>query len=300
MLHGSHSALRSQSEQHDDHGPATGRLRVVSWNLLRLVGAGVKDVAALIERQRPDLLLMQEATAELATLPELVGGHFFREPMHSRVYGLAVWSPHSIARPHALPLPVSSVPGRVPPRIAQIVQLGEVTFANVHLSHGQVLNRLQLLHIVRSLAGPTAIVGDYNAVGPIKLSGFKDVGPREATHTAQNIVPFRLDRCMTRGLTCTETQVLERGPSDHHPILLELSAVAATIHAPNDSADQAVEPRPQFLHGRVENWLRTVAESSKHIRVPRTLAEIRRPKGRGRKWARRRDLPRTDGEHSVS
>ena len=92
-------------------------MKIISWNLLRLTGAGVEDVAALIEQHRPDLLLLQEATEELAELPARVGGCFFREPLDGRIYGLAVWSPHPLARPYALPLPASQVPGRVPERI---------------------------------------------------------------------------------------------------------------------------------------------------------------------------------------
>ena len=210
--------------------PAGNHLKVISWNLLRLTGAGVKDVATLIERQRPDLLLLQEATEELGELPALVGGHFFREPLDGRIYGLAVWSPHPLPRPYALRLPVSQVPGRVPPRLAQIVQLGEVAFANVHLSHGQFLNRWQLLHIASALEGPAAIVGDYNAVGPIKLAGFKDIGPRQPTHSPSNIISFRLDRCMARGLRCSHGRVLARGPSDHHPISLDLQVVPGAAY----------------------------------------------------------------------
>lgn len=108
-------APRDISEHHRQHGPATGRLRIISWNLLRRVGAGVEDLAALVVRYQPDVLLMQEATEEMAALPTIVGGHFFREPMHGRVYGLAVWSPHLFPPPYALPLPVSVMPGRVPP-----------------------------------------------------------------------------------------------------------------------------------------------------------------------------------------
>ena len=37
-------------------------MKVISWNLLRLTGAAVEDVAALIAREKPDLMLMQEAT----------------------------------------------------------------------------------------------------------------------------------------------------------------------------------------------------------------------------------------------
>src|SRR3954468_21499799 len=36
--------------------------KIVSWNLLRRTGAAVDDVAALIAQEKPDLLLMQEAT----------------------------------------------------------------------------------------------------------------------------------------------------------------------------------------------------------------------------------------------
>ena len=125
--------------------------------------------------------------------------------------------------PRALPLPVSRMPGRVPPRVAQIIRFGDVTFANVHLSHGQFLNRWQLARIAQSLDGHAVVVGDYNALGPIKLSGFEDVGPRERTHVAQKIIPFRLDRCMVRGMRCTNARVLDRGPSDHHPIILDLN-----------------------------------------------------------------------------
>ncbi|HEX3970455.1 MAG TPA: endonuclease/exonuclease/phosphatase family protein, partial [Stellaceae bacterium] len=67
-----------------------------------------------------------------------------------------------------------------------------------------------------------AVIGDYNAVGPTIISGFKDVGPREPTIRAADILPFRLDRCLIRGLHCAEVRTLARGPSDHHPIVVEL------------------------------------------------------------------------------
>ncbi len=139
-----------------------------------------------------------------------------------------VWQPggpHSIAPPHARRLPASPIPGRVPPRVAQIVQFGDVAFANVHLSQGQLLNRRQLLHIANALKGPAAIVGDYNAIGPIKLPGFGDIGSRQPTHSPTNIISLRLDRCMARGLVCSHACVLARGPSDHHPIKLELDVL---------------------------------------------------------------------------
>lgn len=208
-----------------------GSFRVASWNLLRRIGAEAQDVAKLIHAYRPDLLLLQEATEEIGALPSLVGGHFFRHPMQKRIYGLAAWSPHPFPRTSAMRLPASVLPGRVPPRIAQIVKFQGISFANVHLSHGQFLNRFQLHHIAYALEGPAVIMGDFNAVGPIRVPEFRDVGPRQRTHKASNIVSLRLDRCITRDVQCLKGEVLERGRSDHHPILLELETAPALAAA---------------------------------------------------------------------
>jgi endonuclease/exonuclease/phosphatase family metal-dependent hydrolase len=203
-------------------------VKVISWNLLRLTGAAVEDVARLVEREKPDVLLMQEVTEHMDVLPSLVGGHFHRQPWPGRIHGLAVWTKHHPVAPYALPLPASRLPGRLPRRRAQIIQVGDVTFANVHLSHGQLLNRRQLSRIAASLRGkPSAIIGDYNAVGPILMPGFFDVGPLEPTHFGSNVVPFRLDRCLVHGLHCSSTRTLAFGPSDHRPIVLDLHISAA-------------------------------------------------------------------------
>ena len=55
-------------------------MKVISWNLLRLTGAAAEDVAKLVEREKPDVLLMQEVTEHMDALPSLVGGHFHRSP----------------------------------------------------------------------------------------------------------------------------------------------------------------------------------------------------------------------------
>ena len=84
-------------------------------------------------------------------------------------------------------------------RVCQIVDLGSIAVANVHLSHGQFLNRRQLRRIAKALPHRAAVVGDYNLVGPALLPGFRDVGPREPTHIAGDMVPLRIDRCLVRG-----------------------------------------------------------------------------------------------------
>jgi endonuclease/exonuclease/phosphatase family metal-dependent hydrolase len=199
-----------------------GKIRVVSWNLLRRVGAGVEDVAKLVHSRRPDLLLLQEATEEIMELPSLVGGYFYRHPMQQRIYGLACWSPHPFPTSTSIRLPASILPGRVPPRLAQIINFHDITIANVHLSHGQFLNRYQLRHIMEQMEGPAAIIGDFNAVGPVGFHGFADIGPRKRTHRAGNIVALRLDRCVARGIACAASEVLDKGPSDHHPLVLDM------------------------------------------------------------------------------
>jgi len=187
-------------------------MRVISWNLLRLEGAAVDDVAALLERERPDVLLMQEVTQHMDLLATRMPGHYHRLPWPGRIHGLAVWSRHNFATPHILPLPASPLPGRLPQRRSQIVQVGDITFANVHLSHGQLLNRRQLMRIAGALRGkPSAIIGDYNAVGPNLIPGFADVGPREAnapgsvTMQINMQTPQEVDAAMARAAAAGAT-----------------------------------------------------------------------------------------------
>jgi endonuclease/exonuclease/phosphatase (EEP) superfamily protein YafD len=268
MIYSSRIILRKMSEHKDQHTqPSDGHLRVISWNLLRRIGASVEDVIALIEQYRPDLFLMQEATKDLAALPATLGGHFVLEPLHGRGYGLVAWSPNPFPPPCALPLPVSTMPGRVPPRVAQILRVGGVNFANVHLSHGQFLNRWQLLHIVRSLNGPSAIIGDYNAVGPIKLAGFKDIGPRGSTVIAGKIISFRVDRCMARGLTCSSARMLERGSSDHHPIILDLAAISKDNNFAEQYSPEGLVTAVAQLRGQVGNRSQVGSPSFYPIRI---------------------------------
>ena len=118
-----------------------------------------------------------------------------------------------------------------------------------------------------TLEGPAAIVGDYNAVGPIKLAGFKDIGPRQPTHSPSNIISFRLDRCMARGLRCSHGRVLARGPSDHHPISLDLQVVPGAAYVSGRHVRRA------RLRANVERWLRTMSDAPNRIRVGQNLLE---------------------------
>jgi exonuclease III len=65
-------------------------VRLISWNVLRWIGATAADLAALIESHSPDLLLLQEATTDIDALPTLAGGHFWRRSMPRRIHGLGI------------------------------------------------------------------------------------------------------------------------------------------------------------------------------------------------------------------
>ena len=197
-------------------------MKIISWNLLRLTGARLADVVRLARHERPDLLLLQEATRDIDALPTYLGGFYSRVPLPGRIHGLAVWSAAPRPKPQVLRLPS----GAVVDRVCQIIDVGAFSVANVHLSHGQLLNRRQLRHIALHLPPHAAVLGDFNLVGPALLPGFMEAGPREPTHLCADMLPLRLDRCYLRGLQCVEATALHRHTSDHRPIMVRLQLAA--------------------------------------------------------------------------
>ena len=229
--------------------------KIVSWNLLRRTGAAVDCLIALVERERPDLLLMQEATREIAALRERLGGVYAWAPLPGRIHGPAMWSPTPWdAPPEIVTLPA----GVLIDRVCQVVDLGPFGVANVHLSHGQVLNRRQLRWIEGHLPPRAAVLGDYNIVGPALLPGFRDVGPRRPTHAMVDVFPLRLDRCLVRGLACHAHAVLPRGLSDHRPIVVQL--------APHDPG--AAAGRIRGMAAAVARLRRAGAREGRGLRSP--------------------------------
>jgi endonuclease/exonuclease/phosphatase (EEP) superfamily protein YafD len=207
--------------------------KIISWNLLRLTGASLADVAGLIRREQPDVLLMQEATEGMDRLTGEVSGHYLRSPLPGGIHGLALWSRGALPRPPIV-MPLQS--GAMFERVCQILDLGDFTVVNVHLSHGQMLNRRQLRRIAEVLPPRAAVLGDFNLVGPALLPGFRDVGPREPTHVAGDLVPLRIDRCLVQGLTCLEARALTRAASDHRPIVVRLEAAEQPLQRPSTAA----------------------------------------------------------------
>jgi len=194
-------------------------MKIVSWNLLHTTGATLDEVVRLAERERPGLLLMQEATEALDHLPAKIGGHYARNPLPGRHHGLAAWSPHPF---HGAPHQIALQPGVFVKRICQIVALERFGVANVHLSHGQLMNRRQLRLIAGHLPFNAMIIGDCNMVGPALLPGFRDIGVRGPTHDMGKVVPLRLDRCFVRNLSHVRAEILGKAGSDHSPIAVWL------------------------------------------------------------------------------
>jgi endonuclease/exonuclease/phosphatase family metal-dependent hydrolase len=194
--------------------------KIISWNLLHSTGAKMEHVAALALKHQPDLLLLQEATAEIDGLRHRIGGDYAHIVLPGRHHGLAAWSPQPL---HSPATSISLQRGLIVKRVCQIIDLGPFAVANVHLSHGQMLNRRQLRRIAAALPEHAAILGDCNMVGAPLLPGFRDVGARQPTHRMQNMIPLRLDRCFTRRLHCHSAEVLDQGASDHRPIKVILS-----------------------------------------------------------------------------
>jgi endonuclease/exonuclease/phosphatase (EEP) superfamily protein YafD len=202
--------------------------KIISWNLLRRTGATIHDVVGLIEAEQPDILLMQEATEEIDLLPDLIGGHYARAPLPGRIHGVACWSRQPFARP---PRACTIPSGAVVKRHAQIIEYNSFSLANVHLSHGQMLNRRQLRRIAALMPAPCAILGDFNLVGPTLVPGFHDVGPKAPTHRMVDLLPIRIDRCLVDGMSCLSARVLPVFASDHRPIAVRLKPTVTSLVA---------------------------------------------------------------------
>ena len=195
-------------------------VRVVSWNLLYRSGAALDEIVRLVREEQPDLLLMQETTDRIDALPDRIGGHYARDPLPGRIYGLATWSREPLLDP---PSVLKLQPGFIFDRICQIITLDGFAVANVHLAHGQLVNRRQLADICQVLPARAAVLGDCNLIGPPQVPGFRDVGPDQGTHALGGLASGRWDRCLVRRLNCDRSEVLVRGSSGHRPIAIELS-----------------------------------------------------------------------------
>ena len=163
---------------------------------------------------------MQETTDRIDTLPDRVGGHYARDPLPGRIYGLATWSREPLLDPPSI---LELQPGFI---LGTHCRSSRWTASRSRTSicrPAQVLNRRQLAHRCQALPARAAVLGDCNLIRPPVVPGFRDVRPRQGTHAFGGMVSVRLDRCLVRGLNCDRADVLVWGSSDHRPIAVQLS-----------------------------------------------------------------------------
>ena len=97
-------------------------LRVVSWNLLRRMGAGVEDVARLVKASSRSSVPAGSHRRGDSACPPWSAGIFSAIPWTGAFMGLPPGARMPFPPTTALRLPASVLPGRVPPRHAQMVQ----------------------------------------------------------------------------------------------------------------------------------------------------------------------------------
>jgi endonuclease/exonuclease/phosphatase family metal-dependent hydrolase len=251
-------------------------VRIVSWNVHAMVGAGGRRdperIARVVEELRPDVAGLQEVGTPglppgsgdpAALLGTLTGMHSaFGPTMHHRrgfAYGNAVLSRHPVQAIRNYDL---SVPGREPRGCMRAdVEVGGalVHFFCAHLGlHWRERRRqaAQLLSadILRdtALAHPLVLVGDFNSLSSRSACPrwlrrqLVDcaLSVRNEAPTFPSAFPFlRLDHCYVDAAfrvasVDVHRSALARRASDHLPLVVELELLPAARRPP---AARAVE-----------------------------------------------------------
>lgn len=240
----------------------TPELRVLTFNINFGVGEDPRNVAAVAEADA-DLVLLQETTeASEQAFREVLSGRYphmlFRECCNAG--GLGVLSRHPIREEQYLEPTVGWFPAW---RVVIDSPLGPVQVLDVHLrppmSDGgswvagyfstRDVRRDEIAAFFGAMdpAMPTIIAGDFNedaegkAVGYLDEMGLKSalpqVQPRAKTwhwQTRVGELHMMLDHVVYgAGLQLHGAEVIERGTSDHLPVLVVLgAATAATTTTP--------------------------------------------------------------------
>jgi endonuclease/exonuclease/phosphatase family metal-dependent hydrolase len=233
------------------------RLRVLSYNIHgrahRLSGRYLRWIARVIERAEPDVVGLQEVHRggwmarnedQAGTLAKLTGmdfrfGRSFGQD--GEEFGNAVLTRGEIRDSEVAPLPGPGEPRTVLhtriafPGIAFPGGSPEVDFFVTHLAAGfrssrpaRTMQAEGLLERLRQSSGPFVLVGDFNA--PPQAPELKTLMAAEifrlcgeevaCTH---RILRQRIDWVLADpGWTTHASKVVQAGPSDHWPVLVEL------------------------------------------------------------------------------
>ena len=234
-------------------------ITLVTWNTQKVQNPQFPDdLKSIIERQKPDIVFLQEARADLLKARQ-IGGYFADSWSYPWPDGITI-GVMTLSR--VAPDRVEPVPSKyrelllTAPKMSLITEHllpnGETLLAvNVHLLAFEAgrLPKLrsqigELRTIIENHQGPVLMAGDFNTwsqkrlrlveefAGQLKLEEVKDFPPGRSTGDTQSAClnwlfgvrkDLPLDRVYHRGFTNHAAQVLPYDSSDHRPILVTLT-----------------------------------------------------------------------------
>jgi len=232
------------------------QIRVMTYNIHVVVGMDKKldlpRIAAAIERQRPDLVGLQEVDrgvertqrideiAELAKLTHMDYAFAFNLKYQGGQYGVAILSRYPIRSfDHRLYKNTREAERRGFIRAEVNVAGQTVNFVTTHLDYqyedGRVFEAEQLLDALKDVKGPLIVVGDFNDIpagGAYKLmsdqfadawieSGVSDQGLSYPADKPAKRIDYILSR-RTDHIRTKKAWTVSTLASDHVPVVADL------------------------------------------------------------------------------
>ncbi len=239
--------------------PAT--ITVVNWNAQKGKNPQfASDLKLLLERERPDIVFIQEAKADFFE-PEQMGGYFAEGWSYPWPGGKTVGV---LTLSRVPPTRIEPVPTKhrefdvTAPKVSLVTEYplpnGESLLAlNVHLLNFEVWSLKKVKHQLEDLktimsnhTGPIVMAGDFNTWNQQRLKLVKEI-TRDAKLSEVTDFPdgrttgntksafwndvlgverdLPLDRVFFLGFNPTAARVLEYDTSDHRPILVRLKLI---------------------------------------------------------------------------
>lgn len=224
--------------------PPRETLRLMTYNIHFGFDAthrpALEEMALVIEREAPDVVVLQEAARGLALsaqhdslgwLAQRLGMRYVYAPTIGDVFGNAVLTALPIEEVRRVSF-ARPGPLRHSPRGAMSVRIAGVVIVNTHLDEyvdaGHVREaQVRAVLDAWAVAGPIVVAGDLNAraesreIGLLREAGLRDLveegGGVGSTKDAE-----RIDHIFGAGVRVTFAQVVDSAASDHRPVIVEL------------------------------------------------------------------------------
>ncbi|WP_022892754.1 endonuclease/exonuclease/phosphatase family protein [Agromyces subbeticus] len=237
-------------------------MRVISYNLRKHRASG--ELVGIVKRYAPDILCLQECDTQ--DLPQQIGTLELADATQRNRLGLALYyraDRFTARRVQAFVLKKSLHDRLLRPaherligvRLLDLEAQRELIVASFHAAPLTALNSLRR-HQIKTALGelqflgpglPTLMVGDYNYpifkenLGEkVRDSGYDLTLSDKRTYTRYKFFRGHFDLATSVGFDIVGIETLERGSSDHMPILVNADYSAYGAHAAYvDDADEA-------------------------------------------------------------